>query len=693
MSKEKGPRRNAAPQSKAKRIFRLTQMAEALRLARLGKKVLPIQPGSLQKSPLIKRGAHGSTTDVATIRKWWNQWRNASIGVSLDGIVVVDLDPRNGCDIAAFLSEHPDAFGTWSAKTGGGGRHIWFRARKGVRYPGKLSDGVDIKSGAGSYVVAPPSMHFSGKRYEWIAPPWRTNLALAPDWISRGKCKPKTIGSNANGEIPEGERNNHLTSLAGSMRRRGMSADAIEAALLIENSRRCVPPLDDSDVKTIAASVARYEPEKSNTDESAKLEDFWAYLPAHKYLHTPTRDLWPKESVNGAVPWPMFGGKPIAPNAHLDLHRPLHQILWAPGEAQVVEGRILDQGGWVTHAGARGFNLYRPPSQTDGDPAKATRWLDHLRFLYPEEWQHIERWLAFKVQYPGRKVNHALLLGGAQGIGKDTLLEPAKFAVGPWNWSEITPTQMLGRFNGWCKGVIVRLSEARDLGDIDRFAFYEHTKLYIAAPPDVLRVDEKNLREHYIVNVLGLVITTNHRTDCVYLPSDDRRHFVAWSDATKADFDAGYWSSFWNWYLRDGGLGDVAAHLRALDISTFDPTAPPPRTRAFEAIVHAGIPQEDGDLAGLVEALGKPKALTVSDLYVAARKEGMHDVAEFLDDRRQRARIPHALERVGYVSVLNPNAPSRGRWKVGSRYVPIYVDKSLPVRDQVIAARSRERKG
>ena len=50
---------------------------------------------------------------------------------------------------------------------------------------------------------------------------------------------------------------------------------------------------------------------------------------------------------------------------------------------------------------------------------------------------------------------------------------------------------MMGRFNGYTKSVILRMNEARDLGEFDRYSFYEHTKAYIAAPPDVLRVDEK----------------------------------------------------------------------------------------------------------------------------------------------------------------------------------------------------------
>ena len=146
------------------------------------------------------------------------------------------------------------------------------------------------------------------------------------------------------------------------------------------------------------------------------------------------------------------------------------------------------------------------------------------------------------MQRPEEKINHALVLGGAQGIGKDTLLEPVKRAVGPWNFREVSPQQMLGRFNGFLKSVILRVSEARDLGDVNRFQFYDHMKAYTAAPPDVLRVDEKNLREHSVLNCRGVIITTNHKADGIYLPADDRRHFVAWSDLTKEDFDDDYWN-------------------------------------------------------------------------------------------------------------------------------------------------------
>lgn len=81
----------------------------------------------------------------------------------------------------------------------------------------------------------------------------------------------------------------------------------------------------------------------------------------------------------------------------------------------------------------------------------------------------------------------------------------------------MSPQHVLGNFNGFLKSVILRVSEARDLGEVDRFKFYDHSKALTAAPPDVLRVNEKNLREHYVPNITGVIITTNHKTDGIFL--------------------------------------------------------------------------------------------------------------------------------------------------------------------------------
>jgi hypothetical protein len=77
------------------------------------------------------------------------------------------------------------------------------------------------------------------------------------------RTKVSTNGHRRSGPIPDAithHRNNTLTSLGGTMRHRGMSEEAIYAALAVVNAERCVPPLDDDEVGRIARSAARYEP-------------------------------------------------------------------------------------------------------------------------------------------------------------------------------------------------------------------------------------------------------------------------------------------------------------------------------------------------------------------------------------------------------------------------------------------------
>jgi hypothetical protein len=142
-------------------------------------------------------------------------------------------------------------------------------------------------------------------------------------------------------------------------------------------------------------------------------------------------------------------------------------VTWAPGEPPIIEDRVVNQGGWLMKPGAKVFNLYLGPVITHGDATKAGPWLELLHALYPDDSQRILWFLAHRVQRPHEKINHGLVLGGKQGIGKDTLLETIRYAVGPWNFQEVSPGNLLGRFNPFVKSVVLRVSEARDLGDLD----------------------------------------------------------------------------------------------------------------------------------------------------------------------------------------------------------------------------------
>jgi hypothetical protein len=434
----------------------------------------------------------------------------------------------------------------------------------------------------------------------------------------------------------------------------------------------------------------------SPTSEGVSLHDFYAYMPSHSYIFAPARDLWPAASVNSRIPPVLLldaAGKPaidpdgkprkLSASAWLDRNRPVEQMTWAPGMPMLIRDRLTSQAGWIERKDVACYNLYRPPSIEPGDPAKASRWIAHMHKVYPDHAEHIVRWLAHRVQRPEEKVNHALVLGGQQGIGKDTLLEPVKRAVGPWNWQEISPRDVLGRFNGFAKSVVLRINEGRDLGDVNRFSFYDHMKSYTAAPPDVLRVDEKNLREYYVLNCCGVIITTNHKTDGIYLPADDRRHFVAWSGITKADFDESYWIELWSWY-KHGGDRHVAAYLMQSDISGFDPKTPPAKTADFWTIVDAGRVPEDAELADAIESLGSPAVFVLADLQGRVSSE----FADWLGDRKNRRIIPHRIEACGYVPIRNPDA-NDGLWKLRQRRQVIYAKDDLVVREQLTEARRK----
>jgi Family of unknown function (DUF5906) len=470
----------------------------------------------------------------------------------------------------------------------------------------------------------------------------------------------------------------------------------------------CVPPYDgDADDarskpngvgdNNEEAAGAEARPKANDSDEPAvRLENFVAYMQSSYYVFLPGGDFWPAARVDARLPpvklldkdgVPIIDAKTgvhkqVSASAWLAKHAPVEQMTWSPGAPQLVRHKLIGDGGWVDHKNATVLNLYRPPQPRVGDATKAGPWLNHGRRIYPDDADQITLRLAHRVQRPHEKINHGLVLGGLQGIGKDTFLEPVKRAVGPWNFIEVSPQQMLGRFNGFVKSVVLRISEAKDLGEVDRFKFYDHIKTYLASPPDVLRVDEKNLREHSVFNVCFAIMTTNHKSDGIYLPADDRRHYVVWSNSRKEDFDRAYWNDLWGWYENEG-FGHVAAYLAELHLSGFDPKAPPPKTEAFWAIVDANRPPEDAELADVLDMIGNPDATTILRIAEAADAE----LAAWIRERKNRRVIPHRLEKVGYVPVRNEYADD-GLWKLNGKRQVIYAKSTLSPSDRLRAAKA-----
>jgi Bifunctional DNA primase/polymerase, N-terminal len=208
--------------------------------------------------------------------------------------------------------------------------------------------------------------------------------------------------------------------------------------------------------------------------DGISLGDFRAYMPQHCYVYLRSREPWPASSINGRfppVPLVDAAGNPvlnakgkqqeICASQWLDQNLPVEQMTWAPGEPTLIADRLVSHGGWIRQRGVTCLNLYMPPIVVLGDAAQATIWIEHVYRVFPNDGEHIILWLAHRVQRPAEKINHALVLGGLQGIGKDSMLEPLKGAVGPWNFLEVSPSQMLGRFNGFLKAVILRGARSR----------------------------------------------------------------------------------------------------------------------------------------------------------------------------------------------------------------------------------------
>jgi hypothetical protein len=434
-------------------------------------------------------------------------------------------------------------------------------------------------------------------------------------------------------------------------------------------------------VATIFHYANKFDPGWRVKFKGVSLHDFYAYLPQHNYIFTPSRETWPVASINAKLrPIPIAKGKTLKPSTWLDRYRSVEQMTWIPGMPMIIHDRPVADGGWIERKGVSIFNLYLAPTIELGNSSEAGPWVEHAHKMFGDDVEYALDWFAHRVQRPAEKPSCALVLIGDEGIGKDTLLEPVKRAVGSWNFQEVSPQQIMGRFNSYVRSVILRVSEAHDLGEVNRYTFHDRMKTLIAAPPDVLRCDEKNLREHAVFNCAGVIYTTNYRTDCLYLTPDDRRHYVLSSPLKKEDFVHDYFNTLWRWY-NSRGDHHVAAFLAQRDISKFDPKAPPPKTKAFWDIVDANRAPEDIELADAIDKIGNPRATTLDRITGESL-----ELWQWLQDRRNRRAIPHRMERAGYVSIRNSDAKD-GLWKINGCRQVIYAQAGLSPSEQLTAAR------
>lgn len=239
-------------------------LSAALWYAKHGFSVFPCRP---DKSPATPHGFKDATQKEETIREWWRKNPRAMIGVATGaasgGLVVVDLDidEEKGKDGAAVLREWEREHGafpdTVQTLTPRGGVHLWFRGA-GFKSRADIHEGVDIRADGG-YIIAPPSMRFDGKEYCFEAGYHihDTQIAGINDNVaafiggSREKKAKEKDGEpfHLPDKIEQGSRVSLLMKLCASLRSKGLTDDAIRAAVATENDKRCEPPLSAAEME------------------------------------------------------------------------------------------------------------------------------------------------------------------------------------------------------------------------------------------------------------------------------------------------------------------------------------------------------------------------------------------------------------------------------------------------------------
>jgi len=244
-------------------------LRSALALAQRKAHVLPCSPGG--KTPATAHGLKDATIDPAAMARWWAKG-DYNIGIAtgrVSGFFVVDVDGHDGEAALRSLERENGALPqTVEVITGGGGRHLYFSMPSTAiaNSVGKIAPHIDVR-GDGGYVLAPPSVHPSGRRYAWSVDSG-SKIAEAPAWLlakivdystSNGATPSSEWHRLATDGVAEGARNDSIAKLSGHLLRRYVDPWVALELIRTWNAARCRPPLADKEIQQIHNSIAGKE--------------------------------------------------------------------------------------------------------------------------------------------------------------------------------------------------------------------------------------------------------------------------------------------------------------------------------------------------------------------------------------------------------------------------------------------------
>ena len=241
----------------------------------------------------------------------------------------------------------------------------------------------------------------------------------------------------------------------------------------------------------------------------------------------------------------------------------------------------------------------RPNTFAKGD---ITPWLEHAEALIPnaDEREHIFNIMAYKLQHPEIKINHAVLHGGDEGCGKDTLWAPFLWAVCGENLRNrgiMDNDSVNSQWGYQLESEVLIINELKEPDAAARRQLANKLKPIIAAPPEMLPINRKGLHPYMMLNRVFVLAFSNDPVP-ISLASQDRRWFCIWSHAPRMKPDTA--AKLWKWYKSTGfnAIGDWLMHR---DVSSFNPSAAPAMTEFKQNLVEHGMSMAESFLVEMMQ--------------------------------------------------------------------------------------------
>lgn len=581
--------------------------------ASFGFRVFPIRPRG--KIPAVSWTNFKQQAASSELISEWDA-SECNVGVicgPASGIAVIDIDSPE----AQSFYEALELPATPCVKTAKGFHYYYRYPVEGVRNRvGVEGMQIDVR-GDGGYVVGAGSVHESGILYEWVCSPNEVVLAEMPETLlnlvgnsppahaKHPKCIPALAADTSTEanrftwileqriaekierleKAKEGHRNDTLFKVAVSLANDVAGARAnwgVYAARLRLEAVKL--GLAEEEVDRTLASAWRNGSSKPTEWMNAAHE--WVYLSNPQiFLHLESGNSLRRQGFNSAFAGSWLG-KGFLDNFlfKFSLIEIFYDVTYDP-----VSGKKI-----ILKDGLRYWNSYHP-SNIQPEKGDATPFIEFLDYLVPEELEksHLLKMIAWTVRNPGKKLRHALLLRSArQGVGKSMLIDIWGTLLGERNVRKTTTEEMNSSYQAYVKETLLVVVEELNWG----FGPTAYNNLKELITGDVARVNEKYLPQRDWPNHASFAFLTNIQAP-IMIEEHDRRIFYINSPAEPKSKE--YYGSFARWWKSN--LQTIRWYMDLVDLSTFDPYAPPPMTVAKRDLIVDSSDDLTIELATMIE--------------------------------------------------------------------------------------------